>query len=186
VTKPIYKAEDLKGMKMRTPGAYMTKALKLCGANPVGMPISKLTMSLEKKVIDGMLTPYSAVIDFRLWDLVKYIADVNMYTMPMAVVMNKQKWNSLPDAAKKAIDEASGMQWGLHAAQVYDNHDQNMVNQNKESRKIEIYQVPMSEKRKLMELTKGMERDWINEASKRGLPAKELLEAVKQSAKLHR
>ena len=186
VTKPIRRVEDLKGMKMRSPGAYMSKALKLCGANPVGMPISKLTMSLEKKVIDGMLTPYSAVIDFRLWDLVKYIADVNMYTMPMAVLMNKQKWNSLPDFAKRAIDEASGMQWGLHAAQVYDDHDQNMVNQNKVSGKVEICKVPMSEKKILMRLTKGMETDWINEASKRGLPAKELLEAVKKSAKLNR
>ena len=186
VTKPIHRVEDLKGMKMRSPGAYMTKALKLCGANPVGMPISKLTMSLQKKVIDGVLTPYSAVIDFRLWDLVKYIADVNMYTMPMAVLMNKQKWNSLPDPAKKAIDEASGMQWGLHAAQVYDDHDQNMLNQNKKSRKVEIYKVPMSEKKKLMRLTEGMETDWMNEVSKKGLPAKELLEAVKQSARLHR
>lgn len=186
VTKPIYRVEDLKGMKMRSPGAYMTKALKLCGANPVGMPISKLTMSLEKKVIDGMLTPYSAVIDFRLWDLVKYIADVDMYFMPMAVVMNKQKWNNLPDSAKKAINEASGMHWGLHAAQVYDNHDQNMVNQNKVSGKIAIYKVPMSEKKKFMELTKEMETDWLNEVSKKGLPAKELLEAVKKSAKLHR
>lgn len=186
VTKPIYRVEDLKGMKMRAPSAYMSKALNICGANPVGMPISKLTMSLEKKVIDGMLTPYSAVIDFRLWDLVKYIAQVDMYLSPMAVVMNKQKWNSLPDAAKNAIDEASGMQWGLHAAQVYDDHDQNMVNQNKKSRKVEIYKVPMSEKKRFMGVVQGMQADWVAEMSKKGLPAKELLEAVKQSAKLHR
>jgi TRAP-type C4-dicarboxylate transport system substrate-binding protein len=186
VTKPIHSVEDLKGMKMRTPGAYMSKALKLCGANPVGMPISKLTMSLEKKVIDGMLTPYSAVIDFRLWDLVKYIADVNMYTMPMAVLMNKQKWNSLPDPAKRAINDASGMPWGLHAAQVYDDHDQNMVNQNKDSGKVEIYKVTPSEKKKFISAVKGMETDWINEASKRGLAAKELLEATKKSAEINR
>ena len=186
VTKPIYRVEDLKGMKMRAPSAYMSKALKICGANPVGMPISKLTMSLEKKVIDGMLTPYSAVIDFRLWDLVKYIAQVDMYLSPMAVVMNKQKWNSLPDAAKNAIDEASGMQWGLHAAQVYDDHDQNMVNQNKKSRKVEIYKVPMSEKKRFMGVVQGMQADWVAEMSKKGLHAKELLEAVKKSAKLHR
>ena len=69
---------------------------------------------------------------------------------------------------------------------VYDNHDQNMVNQNKVSGKIAIYKVPMSEKKKFMELTKEMETDWLNEVSKKGLPAKELLEAVKKSAKLHR
>jgi TRAP-type C4-dicarboxylate transport system substrate-binding protein len=185
-TKPIRTAEDVKGMKMRAPSAYMSKALKLLGANPVGMPISKLTMSLEKKVVDGMLTPFSAVIDFRLWDLVKYIAEVDMYLSPMVVLMNKQKWNSLPDAAKKVVDEASGMQWGLHAAQVYDNHDQNMVNQNKESGKIEIYKVPPSEKKKFMEAVKGMEADWIAEVSEKGIPAKELLDAVHQAAKFNR
>jgi len=185
-TRPIYTVEDLKGMKMRSPSAYMSKALKLLGANPVGMPISKLTMSLQKKVIDGMLTPYSAVIDFRMWDLVKYIAQVDMYLSPMAVVMNKKKWNSLPDSAKKAINEASGMQWGLHAAQVYDNHDQNMVNQNKVSGKIEIYKIPMSEKKKFMGVVQGMQADWVAAMSKQGLPAKQILEAVKESAKLHR
>ena len=77
----------------------MTKAMSALGANPIGMPVSKLTISLQKKVIDGMLTPWSAVKDFRLFDLVKHIAEVEMYTMPMAVVMNKGKWNSLPDYA---------------------------------------------------------------------------------------
>ena len=104
----------------------------------------------------------------------------------MAVVMNKKKWDSLPDPAKKAIDEASGMQWGLHAAQVYDNHDQNMVNQNKVSGKIAIYKVPMSEKKRFMGVVQGMQADWVAEMSKKGLPAKQILEAVKQSAKLHR
>ena len=61
-----------------------------------------------------------------------------------------------------------------------------MLNQNRESRKIEIYKVPPAERKKFIELTKGMEIDWLNEASKRGLPAKELLEAVKKSAEFFR
>jgi TRAP-type C4-dicarboxylate transport system substrate-binding protein len=185
-TKPIRTLEDVRGMKIRAPSAYMSKALNLLGANPVGMPISELTMALEKKVVDGVLTPFSAVIDFRLWDLVKYIAEVDMYLSPMVVVMNKQKWNSLPDAAKKVVDEASGMQWGLNAAQVYDDHDQNTVNQNKESGKIEIYKVPPSEKKKFMEAVKGMEAEWLAEVSKKGIAAKELLDAVHQAAKSNR
>lgn len=185
-TRPIRTLEDVKGMKMRAPSAYMSKALKLIGANPVGMPISELTMSLEKKVIDGLLGPYSAVIDFRLWDLVKYITEVDMYLTPMVVLMNKQKWNSLPDAAKRVVDEASGMQWGLHAAQVYADDDQNMVNQNKESRKIEIYKVPPSEKKKFMAAVKDMEADWIAEVANKGIAGKEILDALHQAANFHR
>ena len=186
VTKPIYKAGDLKGMKMRAPSAYMTKALTLCGANPVGMPISKLQVSLQKHVIDGMLTPFSAVIDFRLWDLVKHITQVDMYVSPMAVVMNKKSWNKLPGFAKNAIDQASGRQWGLHAAGVYDNHDTNTVNQNKESKKIEIYRPSTSEMDGFKEAVTVMESNWVSEMAKKGFPAKAILQAVHASAKRNR
>jgi hypothetical protein len=80
------------------------------------MPIPKLAMSLQKKVIDGCITPFSAVTDFRLFDLLKHITVANMYTTPMTVLMNKQKYEGLPDYAKKAIDLASGKPWGLQAA----------------------------------------------------------------------
>ena len=186
VTTPMHTMEDLKGMKMRAPSAYMSKAFKLLGANPVGMPISKLTMSLQKKVIDGMLTPYSAITDFRLFDLVTHISEINMYVTPMAVVMNKEKWNALPDFAKKAIDQASGKQWGIHAAQVYDDHDANTVKEINKKNKIKIYKLPDSEKQKIMEQVKALESDWIDGISKKGLPAKELLDAVYASAKKNR
>ncbi|MBW2171333.1 MAG: TRAP transporter substrate-binding protein [Deltaproteobacteria bacterium] len=107
VTKPIHTIDDLKGMKIRSGTAYMSKALELLGANPVGMPVSKLSISLQKKVIDGVLTPYCAAVDFKLLDLLKYITQADMYVSPMAVVMNKEKFDSLPEFAQKAIDEAS-------------------------------------------------------------------------------
>jgi len=185
-TRPIRTLEDLRGMKMRSPSAYMTKALKLLGANPVGMPISKLQMSLQKKVIDGMLTPWSAIEDFKFWDLIKHLTELDMYLSPMTVVMNKKKWDSLPDSAKRAMDQASGKQWGLHAAQVYDNHDDNTIKKNNELRKIKVYRLPMSEKKRFMERVGGMDSDWVRELSKKGLPAKGILEAVLVSAKRYR
>ena len=182
VTRPIRTAADLKGMKMRTSGAYMTKAMSALGANPIGMPVSKLTISLQKKVIDGMLTPWSAVKDFRLFDLVKHIAEIDLYTMPMAVVMNKQKWNSLPDFAKKAIDQASGKQEGMHAAEVYDEHDMNTINENKQNKKIQVYRVPDADRQAFIKATKGLEAEWKETMSKKGVPTDELLSAVRASA----
>ena len=184
-TKAMPTADSLNGMKMRSPSAQMSKAFKLLGANPVGMPISKLTMSLQKKVIDGMLTPYSAVQDFRLFDLVKHLTEVNMYVTPMAVVMNKAKYNSLPDYAKKAIDEASGEQWGLHAAKVYDDHDSNTLKEINKQGKIKVIKMSVAEKQKVANKVKPLEDEWIAEFSKKGIPAKELLAKVKESAKNH-
>ena len=181
-TKAMTTAEALKGMKMRAPSAYMSKALKMLGANPVGMPISKLTMSLQKKVIDGMLTPYSAVQDFRLFDLVTNITELNMYVTPMAVVMNPSKYNALPDFAKKAIDEASGKPWGMHAAEVYDDHDGNTLKEIIKQGKIKVYKLPEVEKQKIAGMVEPLEAEWIAETSKQGVAADQILADVKKAA----
>ena len=181
-TDPIQNVAALSGLKLRTPTAYMTKALKLLDVNPVGMPIPKLAMSLQKKVIDGCITPLSAVTDFRLFDLVKHITLVNMYTTPMIVLMNKQKYDGLPDYAKKAIDLASGKPWGLHAADVYDQHDTNTVLEINKRGKITIYQLPPSEKEKMAQKLAVMQSDWIDEWSKKGIPADSIMSAVNRAS----
>ncbi len=182
VTKPMNTLEDIQGMKMRAPSSTMVKAFKIMGANPVGMPISKLTMSLQKRVIDGMLTPYSAVKDFRLFDLIKYITEIEMYTMPMAVVMNKQKWNSLPDFAKKAIEEAGGKEEGLHAASVYDEHDFATLQEIYQRKKIEVFKPKWFEKRRFKMKVQPLADDWVKSMTEKGLPAKALLEDVQKMA----
>ncbi|MBN1102428.1 MAG: TRAP transporter substrate-binding protein [Deltaproteobacteria bacterium] len=181
-TKPLSRPEELRGTKVRAPSAYMSKALTLLGANPVSMPISELTVSLQKGVIDGMLTPFSALADFRCFDLVKHIAEVDFYVSPMAVVMNKEKFASLPDSAKKAIDQASGKAWGLHAAKVYDEHDQNSAKEGSAKHSIKIVKITGSELQKFKDKVKIMEADWVKDVSQKGIPGKEILDAVRGSA----
>jgi TRAP-type C4-dicarboxylate transport system substrate-binding protein len=177
---------DLKGLKMRAPSAYMSKVLKLAGSTPVSMPISELTVSLQKGVIDGMLTPYSAIADFRLFDLVQYVTRADVYISPMAVVMNKEKFASLPDDARKAIDDASGKNWGLHAAKVYETDDQKTVDEATKLGKIKFLTMAASERQEFIKLVKGMESEWVEEMTKKGLPAKEILAAAHASAEKNR
>ncbi|RJR39499.1 MAG: hypothetical protein C4576_21360 [Desulfobacteraceae bacterium] len=181
-TKPIQKLDDLQGTKMRSPSAYMSKAFTLMGANPVSMPISELTVSLQKGVIDGMLTPFSALADFRMFDLVKYIAEVDFYVSPMAVVMNKEKFDSLPEPSRKALEQAGGKQWGLHAAQAYDQHDQDSVKEANKQGKIKIMKITGPELQKFKERVKPMDAEWVKETSQKGIRGKEILEAIRISA----
>ncbi len=182
VNKPLLKAADLKGIKMRSPNAPMTMALTALGANPVGMPISKLHVSLEKGIIDGVLTPYSAISDFKLFDLIEHVTEVNMYATFMVVIMNKKKFESLSDEGKKAIEDASGKQWGLHAAEVYHKHDLNTIEEIKAKGKIELHKIAAEEKAAMEEMLKGLTADWIGKVSKKGIDGKKIVDAVKASA----
>jgi TRAP-type C4-dicarboxylate transport system substrate-binding protein len=181
VEKPIQTLEDLKGMKIRTPSAYMSQTLKLLGANPVGMPLSELHGALGKKIIDGTLAPTSAIYDFKLENLIRHSARLNVYTAPMVVVMNREKFNSLPDDAKKAIEKAAGMEWGIRAAKLYDKLDADTVRKMNASGKIRIYNLPAAEIRKHMDRVKVMETEWIEKAVQKGLPAREMMEALHRS-----
>ena len=186
VSKPMHTLDDFKGMKMRAPSAYMSKAFKLLGSTPVGMPISELTVSLEKGVIDGMLTPFSAVKDFRLFDLVKHITEADVYVSPMAVVMNKGKFASLPDYAKQALEKASGKEWGIHAAQVYDDHDLDTAKEIRALGKTTIFKMPDAERKNCIARLRSMENDWAAEISKKGIPAQEILDAAHKFADKNR
>ncbi len=47
---------------------------------------------------------------------------------------------------------------------------------------MQIYRLPAAEKQKFMNQVKIMEADWIEKTAQQGVPARELLTAVHQSA----
>lgn len=180
--KPILSASDLGGVKVRSPNSLMSQALSKLGANPVGMPISKLAVSLQKGVINGVLTPYSAITDFKLFDLVKSVTKVDLYGTFMIVVMNKKKFESLSAAGRKAIMEAGGKQWGLHVARVYDEHDQNTLKKIKAENKIKLNDMPAAEIEKMKADLAGLYTGWVTSTSKKGIAAQEILDSLLAAA----
>ena len=182
VNKPILTMEDFKGMKLRSPSASMSDALRRLGANPVGMPITELNMALAKHVIDGALTPNTVVADFKLYDQIKHITQANVYVSIMAVVMNKKKYDELPPFAKQAIDGAAGKQWGLHAAKVYDDYAKETVEKMRSSGKVKIHDMSALEKKRMQDQLVGMENDWIQQNSAMGIPAREMMNAMHRAA----
>jgi TRAP-type C4-dicarboxylate transport system substrate-binding protein len=182
VGKPIRVLADLQGMKMRAPSSYMSEALKLLGANPVSMPLSELSMALDKHVIDGMLSPSSSLKDFRLTETIKNTTQIDFYISPMAVIMNKQKYNSLPDYVRKAIDQASGKKRGLLAAKIYDDYAKSSLKSFNDTGKIKVYRLAPEEKKKFIGKLKKMEVDWVAKNAMKGIPARELMDRIHELA----
>jgi TRAP-type C4-dicarboxylate transport system substrate-binding protein len=182
VDKPILTMEDFKGMKIRSPSASMSDALTRLGANPVGLPITELYMALAKHVIDGALTPNTVVADFKLYDQIRHITQADVYVSIMTVVMNKKKYDALPPFAKQAIDGAAGKQWGLHAAKVYDDYAKETVTKMRASGKVKIHDMSALEKKRMRDQLVEMENDWIRQNSARGIPAREMMDAVHRAA----
>lgn len=108
-TKRVTKLEDMQGLKLRCYGSN-AEFVKFMGAAPVAMPMPEVYDALSKGVVDGLMTQYQPMENFRTGELVKYVTESpdTAYTAAFAVVMNKRKFESLPPDVQKIIDQISG------------------------------------------------------------------------------
>ena len=180
VDKPIASAADFKGMKIRTGNAVETEGVKMLGGNPVGKTVDELNIMLQKGVVDGAFTAYSALNRYKLVGVVKHMTELNYSGALMVVMMNKKKWDSLPDAAKKAIDQATPPSFGIGAARAFDYED--LENFKMAITKgITFHTFSDEEKTKLREGTMGMREDWVAKNEKK-MNAQQILDDVVAAA----
>jgi len=121
---------DVKGLKFRSSGAVQSAMVQGLGGSPVTLPITEVYTSLEKGVIDGVVTAFTAMVGYRLWDVVNYSINANLTATPMAVAMNKKTWNSLPPDIQEILDNMK-MRYAFECATKYDGDVQKSLDEGK-------------------------------------------------------
>lgn len=106
--KPITSKNDIKGLKIRTNQNPMyVKTFELLGANPVPMPLSELYTALETRAVDAQEHPLGIVWSTKLYEVQKYLTITNHGYSPLIVIMNKDKYDSLPSNIQQALVSAA-------------------------------------------------------------------------------
>lgn len=104
--KKAVKMEDFKGMRIRTVGWYMD-ILNILGASVTPLPGSEIYVALERGVIDAceFSTP-AANIPAGFHEITKYVIEpgVHQPSCQFDIVINKKKWDELPDDLKAIVE----------------------------------------------------------------------------------
>ena len=119
--KPITTKADLNGRVIRCPAGGITDVLTAWGASPITMAPPDLYEAIEKNNINGYIFEPAGICNFSLEEITHYYTDYPLYDGPFALIMNKDQWNSLPEKYQKAIDELSGKEASLGAAEAFAN-----------------------------------------------------------------
>ena len=121
--KAVRKMEDMKGMKFRGHGtsALVVKAL---GGTPVPKPMPETYEMLQKGVVEGAVYPLEANKGWKLGEVTDYATCTfsAAYTTSFFVVMNKDKWNSLPGDIQKTIGQINA-EWAVKHGEAWDTSD---------------------------------------------------------------
>ena len=104
----VRKADDVKGMKLRTLANPMhIEAWTLLGTNPVPMPLSELYTALETKTVEGQEHPLNVTYSAKLYEVQKYISVSNHAYSPLIIAMNKNKFDSMPKDLQDIVIECA-------------------------------------------------------------------------------
>ena len=184
----VTKLEDLEGKKLRGPTRVISDLLGELGATPVGMPLPAIPEALSKGVVDGTVIPWEVTPAIKLSELVtnhtEFGGNEALYTATIIMVMNRDKYDSLPDDVRAAIDAESGMKLAEFAAQVmydYDKPGRDIA----EAAGNTILQLDEAEVARWKAKAQPVIERWVADMDSKGIDGAALIEQAKALIKKH-
>jgi TRAP-type C4-dicarboxylate transport system substrate-binding protein len=178
--KKVTEVDQFKGLKMRVPGKVYANIITKLGATPVRVPAPGAYEALQRGVLDGTPFPYAAVGSFRLGDVTKYHAEVNLGNAAFGLLMNKEKYQSLPDDLKKIIDDNSGHVFGDWAAALIDANDAKQRANIAAMEGHEITVVEGAALEKFRSVLKPVTTEWLAEMKEKDLDGDKVFERAQE------
>jgi TRAP-type transport system periplasmic protein len=180
--KPVKVLEDLAGLKIRAATPILTNMVKALGAVPVSITAPETYSALERGVVDGTIFPWEAISSFKIAEVLKHHAEVNLYVAPLFTMMNLKKYESLPPDLRKIIDDHSGSWAAEFNGKVWDANELVGIEAIKKAGGT-IYKVPAEERQRWAAKLKPVEEEWLKSMEARGLPGKQLLNDLREAIK---
>ena len=106
--KPINSVDDLKGLVVRANNKIESEVLAKLGAIPVLLAINNTTEAISRGNIDAATFPPSMLFEFGIGRVTSNHFMLALGGAPTALIMNRKKFESLPDRAQQIIRRYSG------------------------------------------------------------------------------
>ncbi|MDR2017369.1 MAG: TRAP transporter substrate-binding protein [Syntrophobacterales bacterium] len=172
-SKPAKSLKDLKGMELRVSGTG-ADVIKRLGGIPVAMPQSETPEAIQKGVVKGIVSSLEVLKDINFAAYCPFATEANLFVASFAVVMNKDKWNSLPSDVKKVIDDLRREQaeW---TGKYVDNHVKESLAWSKQKYNHQVITFSKTDRTEMLKLLKPMVDDYTKRVTGQGLPGEQIL-----------
>jgi TRAP-type C4-dicarboxylate transport system substrate-binding protein len=105
---PVNSIADLKGKTIRASSKNESAALRAFGAVPIGMPVTEIPEAISRGTISGTTSHMAPFFDFGLDRVTNNHFFVGLGCVPLAILMNKKKFDALPASSRAVIERNAG------------------------------------------------------------------------------
>jgi TRAP-type C4-dicarboxylate transport system substrate-binding protein len=176
-SKEVKSLADLKNLPLRSSGTG-AEVMKRLGAAPVAMPQSDVPDALQKGVVKGNVSSGEVLKDMNYAAYCPYVYKADLCVISFAVVMNKAKYEALPDDAKQALDGLYLEQAGWTGAYV-DEHVQTALAWSKENHKLKINEPSEADRAALRATAQPLLEEYAARVAAKGVDGKAVIDFIK-------
>ncbi|SME87711.1 TRAP transporter substrate-binding protein [Desulfovibrio gilichinskyi] len=177
---PVKTLEDIQGLKLRGTG-NCAKLIQILGAAPVAMSMPDSYQAIRKGVVNGGMYPMETNKGWKMAEVVDYCTlDFPVgYTTTFFVVMNKNKWKSIPADLQKIILDIN-KEWAVKHGQAWDESDA-VGREYFESKGGKFITLSEAEGLRWKEKAAPMMDEYVKMTNDKGLNGKEILDFTVES-----
>jgi TRAP-type C4-dicarboxylate transport system substrate-binding protein len=128
---PAVSLKDLKGKKIRAINPTEVAALKALDIAPEVLPINQTAEAISTGKIDGSTAEPQALVEFGIARVTSHHYMLRLGTAPLSILMNRKKFDSLPNTAQDLIRRYSGEWLAARYIEAYDANANPIVEQLK-------------------------------------------------------
>lgn len=181
---PVASLADLRGMQIRSTG-LSAKMVSALGGIPVAMPQGDTYEALQKGVVEGTFAPIETLKGWRQAEVVSSTTNAYEigYTTSMFVVMNKNKFNQMPEDIQQVFMDVSE-QWIKEHGRVWDDADEEGLEYTLESGN-QFLELSKEEHALWKKAIEPVIAEYIETTEKRGLSGVKSVDLLRELIALH-
>jgi TRAP-type transport system periplasmic protein len=120
VAKPTPSLDNLNGLKIAAGAKGITTAITDLGGSASSITAPDLYEAIQRRTIDGTVMPWTGMNTFKLDEVTTYHVETPLGASLAMLFMTGKRYDALPPAAKKIIDDNSGEAESRRAGMYYD------------------------------------------------------------------
>jgi tripartite ATP-independent transporter DctP family solute receptor len=103
--RPVRNADDLVGLKFRSPGgAIAADFFKALGADAGMVPFSGMYEALKARQFDGQSDPLGVVLSLKLYEVQSYLSMTAHWWSGFTLLANAAAWSALQPSVQEAVE----------------------------------------------------------------------------------
>jgi TRAP-type C4-dicarboxylate transport system substrate-binding protein len=171
---PIASLAELRGKKIRVNNPGEAAVFERLGAIPVPMQINRVTDAISNGSIDAASTARTPLSDYGIRRVAANHFMFSISGAPLALLMNRRKFESLPDEVRRIIVKHSGEWAAAHFVDTYEKSDAEVFAQLKADPQRKVIFPSQEDLDAARAVFKSVIREWADKSPRNH----ELLEAA--------